>query len=124
MRTVLALVVVCTWGWLAAFTAADLGCSPATAGRVARTAVSVGVDLAECAPAEFGAVKDALTLGGASWLSVLVELVHCVPAVVRDIEHATMTADASDQGVVVHGLSKNARRRIRVAKILAPILNH
>lgn len=89
--------------------------------RGARTAVAVAGDLAECAPGEYTAVSDALAHGGASWIAVVLELIQCAPKVIHDLELSAKVADASGDAAPLV-LSRGARRRIRVAKVLAPIL--
>jgi len=89
------------------------GCG-ASAGQVLRGGAAALADVAECAPAEYGAVETALRSGGSSWIGVVLEAIHCIPKVVHDIQAATATADASGE-VAPPGLSRGARRRMAVA---------
>lgn len=94
--------------------------------KVARTAV----DIAPCAVEEYGLVKDAIQdpRKAETYLSIIGELLHCAPAVIRDLEASNppaaiahtsvLVASADGKSVYPDTLTLEGRRRIRVVKLL------
>jgi hypothetical protein len=84
--------------------------------------IAVGSDVLTCAPAESESVRRALTNGGWDWLSVILDAIKCVPAIVKSLESPPMLADAGAIPQLQPALSKRARTRIATAKVLSDVI--
>lgn len=95
------------------------GCGHVTASQVVRGTVAAVADLAECAPNEYTAVKDAISSGNSvgGWISAVFQAIQCVPKVVRDIEAQTQTADAGGR-IIPRVLPRDLVQRIAVSKAM------
>ncbi len=107
------------------------GCAHAPpAGRVLDAAVSIGRDALTCAPAELGAVQDAIAHGGADWLSVAVASFQCLGPAIQAVERMLadagdgplMLADAGDAVPEAVRPSRGIKRRLAAARVFATLL--
>ncbi len=96
------------------------GCATTQDGRAKQLgdALAIGGATLKCGIGEAPMVESAIAGGGVDWLGIVTELIGCVPDVVQSIVNSTRQPAKLAQlgpGIGIHGYSKRALKRARVA---------